>query len=163
MAIDMITPEEAVTREIEEAMQREYEVLIETLAYVGESAVAHARSLVSPNVKDFEGRIPPHQPNYIDWTANLRSSIGYVVISEGRVVAGSAFEAIKNGREGSDEGRRFAESLLSKFATGIHLVVVAGMKYASYVSAKGYDVLDSAELLAEKLAKELLERIYENL
>ena len=37
------------------------------------------------------------------------------------------------------------------------------MKYASYVSAKGYDVLDSAELLAEKLAKELLERIYENL
>ena len=153
MAIDMITPEEAVTREIEEAMQREYEVLIETLAYVGESAVAHARSLVSPNVKDFEGRIPPHQPNYIDWTANLRSSIGYVVISEGRVVAG----------EGSDEGRRFAESLLSKFATSIYLVVVAGMKYASYVSAKGYDVLDSAELLAEKLAKELLERIYENL
>lgn len=163
MAIDMITPEEAVTREIEAAMQREYEVLFETLAYVGESAVAHARSLVSPNAKDFNERIPPHQPNYIDWTANLRSSIGYVVISEGRVVAGSAFETIKNGREGPEEGRKFAESMLSKFATGIHLVVVAGMKYASCVSAKGYDVLDSAELLAEKLAKELLERIYENL
>lgn len=162
MAIEMITPEEAVAREIEAAMQKEYEVIIDTLSYVGVSAVAHARSLFSPNAKDFKGKIPPHQPNYIDWTTNLRSSIGYVIISDGRVISGSAFEAIKNGREGSEEGRKFAESLLSKFTTGIHLVVVAGMKYASYVSAKGYDVLDSAELLAEKLAKELLERIFEN-
>ena len=33
------------------------------------------------------------------------------------------------------------------------------MRYASFVSAKGYDVLDSAELLAERLVPDMLKRL----
>jgi hypothetical protein len=49
--------------------------------------------------------------------------------------------------------------LVSKFPKGIVLIVDAGMHYASYVSAKGYDVIDSAELLAQQLVPEILKRL----
>lgn len=156
----MISPEDAVGREIEKAMEREYRALIKRLEYVGLSAVAHARSLPSPNKKDFPNGITPHQPNYIDWNANLRSSIGYVIIDNGHVLNSGGFEVVGNGTAGAAEGEAYAESLVSKFSSGIALVVVAGMSYASYVADKGYDVLDSAELVAEDIVKQLMEKMF---
>jgi hypothetical protein len=128
------------------------------MCYVGEQVVNHARSLPSMNPAGLK-HIPPHQPNYIDWTANLRSSVGYVVVVEGQVAKMSDFTPVKNGTQGATDGKAFAMQLVSKFPKGIVLIVVAGMHYASYVSAKGYDVIDSAELLAQQLVPEILKRL----
>lgn len=144
-----------ITREIEEKAERWREALIYNLNVIGEKCVNAARQLPSLS-RDDEDAARPHQPNYIDDTGNLRSSIGYVLVADGEIVTMSAFETVGKGKEGSDTGKTYAESLARNHPTGIALVVVAGMHYAEYVAAKGYDVLDSAELLAEQLVAKLI-------
>jgi hypothetical protein len=70
----------------------------------------------------------------------------------------SNFEQVKQGGKGSADGKAFAAELTGKFPEGICLIIVAGMNYAGYVSAR-YNVLDSAELQAEKLIPQLLEKL----
>ena len=149
---------------IEEIEARAKRVAIRRLCYIGEQVVNKARSLPTPPQSLYwdaatgskKGTIPRHQPNYIDWTANLRSSIGYVVVCDGQVQRLSDFEPTKaSASEGSNSGRSYAERLAAGYPSGLVLIVVAGMNYAAYVQRKGYDVTASAELLAEKLLKEI--------
>lgn len=86
--------------------------------------------------------------SYQDRTGNLRNSIGYVVLRDGVKVGGS--NPIRQ------EGKKFLEELSSKYRNGIVLIIVAGMNYATYVETRNYDVLTSAELLAERLVPKLL-------
>lgn len=86
--------------------------------------------------------------SYQDRTGNLRNSIGYVVLRDGVKVGGS--NPIRQ------EGKKFLEELSWKYRNGIVLIIVAGMNYATYVEARNYDVLTSAELLAERLVPKLL-------
>jgi hypothetical protein len=126
-----------------EVARREGSIL-NALAQVGEQCVNQARSAGS----------------YTDQTSNLRSSTGYVIAIDGRIVLMSAFDPVKpEGRKGSQDGKHFARSLVSGFPRGIVLIVVAGMRYASAVSARGKDVLDSAELLAEQLVPSMMRRL----
>lgn len=156
MPIKRLTPPEEINRYIAEGMERRKQALIRSYCIIGEQVVNHARSLPSLSAADFKGRkIPPHQPNYIDWTANLRSSIGYIVSLDGEIVQMSSFDVVKEGGEGAKGGKEYAMQLVRDFPKGIVLIVVAGMNYASYVSAKGYDVLDSSELLADKLSSKI--------
>lgn len=97
--------------------------------------------------------------SYQDQTGNLRSSIGYVVLVDGEVLQMSSFDVVKKGGNGARIGRQFVKRMIRDFPQGVVLLVVAGMKYASYVSAKGYDVLDSSELLADKLVPQMLEQL----
>ena len=53
-----------------------------------------------------------------------------------------------DGSEGSQTGMDFARA---EYPEGITLVVVAGMDYASIVNAKGFDVLDSAEIQVRQM------------
>lgn len=78
--------------------------------------------------------------------------MGYIVAIDGQVYKEGKFSGTS---EGKAEGEAYARSLVSKFPKGIVLIVVAGMNYAAYVSAKGKDVLDSAELLADKLVPQM--------
>lgn len=71
----------------------------------------------------------------------------------------SSFDVVKEGVEGAKGGKEYAMKLVRDFPKGIVLIVVAGMNYASHVSAKGYDVLDSSELLAEKLVPQMLRKL----
>lgn len=110
---------------------------------------------------------------YNNITGNLRSSIGYVVAVDGVVKKEGGFKKIAgrgenyervsfttgtgkdvkfwargkagDGSEGSQKGLEYARSLATTLKSGITLVVVAGMDYASYVNSRGYDVMDSAE------------------
>lgn len=145
--------------------------IVRQLAYAGEMAVNEARSLPAPPVSmfmdangEYRRDIPPHQPNYIDWTANLRSSIGYIVVMDGQPVTVGDFTPVAGsdgtGEEGAQKGREFAISLAPEFPQGITLVLVAGMKYAKYVSAKGYDVIDSGAALARKVVPELIRELF---
>ncbi len=83
-----------------------------------------------------------------DQTGNLRSSIGYVVVKDGKPVNVS-FGAVKGGHAGVNEGQRLALQVGSRQTDGYALVVVAGMNYAVHVESKGRDVLTSAEKYAE--------------
>ena len=140
MPIKRQTPDAEIDRWIERETERIIKALVYNLAYVGEQVLNEARSTNS----------------YKDQTGNLRSSIGYVIAVDGRIVQTSSFETVRTGGQGSQEGRAFAEQLVSQFPKGICLIVVAGMNYASYVSAKGYNVLDTSELLAERLVPQML-------
>ena len=159
MPIRNNTVESEVASRIDEQVRRIDKAILYNLSYVAEQVVNHARSLPSPNPAFMKQPIPPHQPNYIDWTANLRSSIGYVIARDGEVVRMSDFSVVRNGTEGSNKGRDYARQLAARFHSGYVLIVVAGMDYAFYVKKKGYDVIDSAELLAERLVPKMLKQL----
>ena len=63
------------------------------------------------------------------------------------------------GDSGAKSGIQYAKEVARQFPEGIVLIVVAGMNYASFVSATGRDVLDSAELLADKLVPQILKQL----
>ena len=150
MAIKRLTRADAAERYVGEQLERMQRAIVYNLQYIGEQCVAHARSLPSPPA---EAGASPHQPNYIDRTGNLRSSIG-------KVVEGGRCPSIKEGGEGAGQGEAFASEVVAReFPHGIVLVVVAGMNYAAHLSARGYDVLDSAEVLAGKLVPQLLQSL----
>lgn len=89
--------------------------------------------------------------SWIDQTGNLRSSVGYAIYERGRKEIESAFNMVKNGREGSEEGKRMIDELAGVYSNTYALVVVAAMSYAEYVEAKdNKDVLASTELFARK-------------
>lgn len=120
--------------------------IIESLCRIGEEAVKLAKL------------IPPER-GFRDQTGNLRSSIGYVVVKDGKPVNVS-FGAVKGGHAGVNEGQRLALQVGSGYTDGYALVVVAGMNYAVHVESKGRDVLTSAEKFAEKeIAKELADLV----
>ena len=122
------------------------EQFIRILKWVGEKAVNEAKE----------------NGNYQDHTANLRNSIGYVVSVDGQVVDEN-FNASKHGTEPSNEdplkyGRTLAVEV-AQSKRGIALVVVAGMKYASYVESKKKVVLTSAEQFASQYLPNLLKQL----
>ena len=120
--------------------------IIESLCRIGEEAVKLAKM------------IPPER-GFNDQTGNLRSSIGYVVVKDGKPVNVS-FGAVKGGHTGVNEGQRLALQIGSKQTEGYALIVVAGVNYAVHVESKGRDVLTSAEKFAEKeIAKELADLV----
>jgi hypothetical protein len=90
-------------------------------------------------------------------TYNLRSSIGYCLMYEGKIVE-SYFPAIIGGTEGQEVGTELAERLATYGDHGdaIVIVLVAGENYASFVQAKGYDVIDSSTTAFETELKQLL-------
>ena len=94
--------------------------------------------------------IAKEQDTYTDRTNNLRSSIGYVLYKDGQKVSAS-FEKAGDGKDsdgavGTKEGLEYAESVANNFSSGYVVVLVAGMEYAAYVEAKGYDVITGASL-----------------
>jgi hypothetical protein len=131
---------------LENHVERLTEALVYNLCAIGEQVLIAARSTNS----------------YKDQTGNLRSSVGYIVAIDGEVVRMSDFEPSERGTDkttGQNTGKTYAQKLIDKYPKGIVLLVVAGMKYASYVSAKGLDVLDSSELLAERLIPQMLKQL----
>lgn len=159
MAIKCNVTKDDIHRYLKEQMERQAKAIAYQFCAIGEEGVNHARMLPSPSADDFDGQITPHQPNYMDWTANLRSSIGYIVAIDGKIIQMSEFEPIKGGAEGSAKGKQYALQLVEQYPQGTVLIVVAGMHYASYVTAKGYDVLDSAELIARQLVGQIQTKI----
>lgn len=155
MPIRQITPMSEIDRYTARKIRGLEQAAIRTLAYCGEVCRNVAVSRPSPPQK-MAGK--PHKPNYIDWSNNLRSSIGYVVANNGRIVIGK-FEDIKGGKEGAEKGAAFAKQLVRRFPKGIVLIVVAGMEYAAHVTNMGYDVLDSAELTADRIVPSLLKQL----
>lgn len=103
---------------------------------------------------------------YMMQTGALLSSTGYEVFVDG-VAIHSEFDAASGAESeaatrGVSKGQAIADSI-GKQTQGVALVVVAGMNYASYVEAKGYNVLASAEHLAERELPKMLEKLISNI
>lgn len=103
---------------------------------------------------------------YMMQTGALLSSTGYEVFVDG-VAIHSQFDAASGAESNAAEkgiksGQSIAETI-GKETKGIALVVVAGMNYAAYVEAKGYNVLSSAEHLAERELPRMLEKLISNI
>lgn len=131
-------------------------VLAEAQETVGRNILAALAKLGEECVARIRDRSP--EQSWIDHTGNLRSSIGYAVIANGRKEAEGAMRRYGSGTEGTEAGRRMLESLTAQYAKTYALVVAAGMDYASYVEGvAGKDVLASAELWARRTVKERLE------
>ena len=143
MPIKQLTPPADFENHLFERIQRLEAIFIRRMFYIGDKCVTVARSTDS----------------YEDQTGNLRSSIGYVIAKDGKIIGNSTFEAVKGGAEGSAEGLEFAKKIVAQFPEGIVLIVVAGMNYAKHVSAKGYDVLDSSQLEAEAQVKRMIKQL----
>ena len=158
----MTTPRGEIENCIRQRSDALLQVAVRRFCYIGETVVNHARNLPSPNAAKLlenSKRVPPHQPNYIDWTANLRSSIGYKVAVDGQIVSTSGFQQVGQGSEGSKGGQKLADEIIAQHPRGIVLVVVAGMTYAKYVTSRGYDVIDSAEVLTDKMINEFVNKL----
>lgn len=99
----------------------------------------------------------------MDQRGNLTSSMGYVIIAEGKIKSEVGFDKNLEADKGMDIGSRLAKKLAREVRTGFALIVVAGMDYAAYVEAKGKNVLSSAELLAERELPGMLRQLTRNI
>ena len=113
-----------IEKDIEAWAEKNIQKFIQALSYVGEEIVNEARL----------------SGNYNDQTGNLRSSIGYVVAQDG-LIARRDYKVTKGGEDGAQKGQSLAERAAAEHPKGIVLIVTAGMQYALYVEAMGYDVL----------------------
>lgn len=85
-------------------------------------------------------------------TGALVSSIGWAISYDGKIVHSGGFTGNGiNSSVGQSAGREVVADLAR--GKGIRLILVAGMPYASYVEAKGFDVTTSGELLAEEMVE----------
>lgn len=99
--------------------------------------------------------------SYRDQTGNLRSSVGYLILEDGQVLF-SDFSSAFKGKRGSDgpaQAKKVAEEVAGKFKSGFVLIGVAGMNYAAAVESKGYDVITSSAITAEKSLERAIKRI----
>lgn len=140
----MTTPIQTIGDKINASVEARLQVIVNTLCYVGEQCIIEARD----------------GGTYTDHTGNLRSSIGYAVIWDGKVVQRDCIDKIKQGDKGVSDGNEYlSKCIKGRRRKGIVLIVTAGMNYAEYVEAKGFNVLTSAELKAGPLVKSLLTRL----
>lgn len=108
------------------------------LQYAGEEFVSKARTTQT----------------YQDQTGNLRSSIGYVILKNGR----SVLERFQGKSEGISAAQTTVNMVASEHPRGLVLIGVAGMNYAAAVESKGYDVITGSAPESNEL-KELLSAI----
>ena len=130
MAIKPTFQNGAVAAKVQEFQKRLESATVFLLQYMGEELTRYARE----------------QHNYTDQTGNLTNSIGYAVVRNGKIVNYGG--EIKSG-DGAAEGLKMAQKMAANASSSFSLIIVAGMNYAAYVEAKGYNVILPAELKAK--------------
>lgn len=142
MPVTMTTTNAEIEKYLRKELAKRRQAVVRNLRYLGERCINEARDSGS----------------YSDRTGNLRASIGYVVMSDGKplgtpVIAGGS-------PEGEAQSRKTLEQVASETTEqGLVLIVVAGMHYAKYVESRGYNVLTSAQLLAEEQVPVILNKL----
>lgn len=120
----------AITAKIQTFQKRLEAATIFMLQALGESLVKYAKE----------------SHNYTDRTGNLTNSIGYVVVHNKKAIS---FGGLNQPGEGSESGMKVAMKMADETLSAFSLIIVAGMNYAAYVEAKGYNVILPAELKAK--------------
>ena len=135
-----------IDRFVNQFVDRAEEKMYTLLQAAGEMFVRYARE---------SGR-------YIDHTGNLRSSIGYVIVKNGKT-ASRNFKKQDVGTEGSEgvnKAEKLARELANTHNTGLVLIGVAGMEYAVYVEAmESKDVITGANIKTEAWMKAAIKSV----
>ncbi len=118
-----------VAAQVNAFQQRLENATVYMLKYLGEELAKYAKD----------------QHNYQDQTGNLTNSIGYAVVRHGKIID---YGGENQPGEGAAEGLKVASQMAAKLPNSFSLVIVAGMNYAAYVEAKGYNVILPAQLKA---------------
>lgn len=119
------------------------QVIEDILEQVGEQFVADARTTNT----------------YKDQTRNLRGSIGYIIVKDGKQRKSN----LEGKASGKKEARRLMQEVKAEYPKGYALIVVAGMNYAAYVEAKGFDVLTGSSQEASRQIKRAFDRLQRQL
>ena len=134
----MITSMSEINAAIKAEVERVNTLTIRALSYLGELCIIEAKNR-------------PQELSWFDQSGNLRSSIGYVIVHNGKIIKYSTFNQVKQGTDGIKEGKELATEIAKQYVSGYALIVVAGMNYAELVEAMdNKNVLASAELFARK-------------
>lgn len=131
---------------INQKLIRANQAILNAYQFAGETFVREAR------LKSSE------EGGFHDITGNLRSSIGFIIIENGKQIIND-FQESEIGTDkatGTAAGLEFAESIASEFPKGIALICVAGMGYAAAVESKGKDVITGSTLNLQTQLKTLL-------
>ncbi len=147
--IEAMFSDSDLTRRFENFEEDAETILIGILKYAGEYFIKQAR--------EFQG--------FVDHTNNLRSSIGYVITLNGKMLT-EDFEktgdGTGSGAEGMAKGGRLAQDIASVHTNGLALVGVAGMEYAVYVEAmEGKEVISGACLRTEMWLREAINKAFD--
>lgn len=129
-----ITPQFAsgtIANQVKAFQENLDKAILFVLKYLGESLTKYARD----------------NRTYQDQTGNLTNSIGYAVVRNREIVYYSA--TIQQGI-GNEEALKTALTVAKNSGSAYSLIIVAGMNYAAYVEAKGYNVILPAKLKAQK-------------
>ena len=147
MGIKMTTKPDEIHKILIKEVERTERLIIRALSNLGEQCVTR--------VRDRSG-----DKSWYDQSGNLRSSVGYVISNNGRIIQYSDFNQVKQGAEGVKVGKDLAEEIVKRYSNGYVLVVVAGMNYAELVEAMdNKDVLASTELWVRNQLPEMLEKL----
>lgn len=122
-------------------------IVLRELKLIAEEACNHARN-------DYPTRA---SGGYDDHTKNLRGSIGYKIFFNGTEITHGGLDG-----KGSEKGEQVASSTLNRIQSDGKLweiVVVAGMEYARYVEAKGYNVISFVQAFLDKEIEKLKKAI----
>ncbi|AMR34136.1 hypothetical protein A0256_23140 [Mucilaginibacter sp. PAMC 26640] len=124
-----------------------YDEIVDSLRKKGQSLVDKARAKTAT----------PDGFNNITW--NLRSSIGMCLVDEKGIIVETYFPAIGKGAHGDMIGRELAAKLAiyAREINDISMVFVAAEEYATFVQAKGKDVIE--HVIGNSLESELRELI----
>lgn len=133
-----------IDKKVDAFKKKKLKDIFETLSYIGIQSVNFAKERVPSGTKEH----PSPGGGFWDRTGNLRSSIGYAVISDGSVKI-ERFKKHVGGEEGIAAGKRLVKEISLKYNKGMVLVITAGMEYAAAVESKGYDVITGSSYFAD--------------
>lgn len=132
--LELVTDMKALMAEVEKKANEE---ILKKLIQAGDLAIDKIRKKM--------GRQP-----YQDQTGDLRSSTGFIIYHEGKIMYKNF--KVHSGGSGTEKEKEKAAELGLRLANaeyrsrlGWGIVVVSGMEYASWVQSKGFDVLSSTQ------------------
>lgn len=141
--------EDDIEKIIEEFLNRVVRIIKNELSQIGLEAISEAR-LKSKQQGGFD-----------DQTGNLRSSMYYCLIYNGEIII-EDFEASNKGSDkqsGIESAKKASRDIASEDNEGWGIVIGAAMEYASWVEAKGFDVITGATLSAESKLKRAMQNV----
>lgn len=149
MGMKLVTSKQEISREINRSITEWEKKLLDRLVYLGDLCYQEAINKIG----------------YTHRTGNLGSSTGYIVLNNGSLHSQGGFLSITGPErnntniDGTLVGREYAESLIPEYSKGYLMIFVAGMNYAGYVEAKGYNVITSAEIWAQRNAQKIISQV----
>lgn len=112
-------------------------------------------------------KIAREKGKYTDHTGNLRSSIGYAIVGNGKILSENFQLSSGKGTDkitGKQTAKRLTAELIHLYNEGFVLIGVAGMKYAVIVeSMENKDVISLAGMETEEYIKKQSRTLFDRL